>query len=133
MHHTSIRQSIPEIARVLKPKGRASFCDPRLNCLYRAWGKISGGDYFGGEEEVGTLDYPIESTELTAIVQADFDRFEIYQSGGMLRYGMVFASRVFDLQLPLAVSAGLLRGERLVMNLLGLQSLQNFIALLLQR
>jgi SAM-dependent methyltransferase len=42
LHHTAVEQSVPELARVLAPGGRAAFVDPRDNAIYRAWSALMG-------------------------------------------------------------------------------------------
>ncbi len=133
LHHTAIEHSVPALARVLAPEGRAAFVDPLQNPIYRAWTGLAGRRArFCGDEE-GTHDHPLDLDALRALAGRHFAGAEVYASGGPLRYGVVFAARALNLAPRPRTAARLFRAERAALDRLGLQRLYGNFALLLTR
>ncbi len=132
LHHTQIQRSIPEVARVLRAGGKASFVEPVRNVLYQAWRLVSGGVRFCGEEE-GTLDAPVDLRAAREYASAVFSGVTPYLSGGPLRYLLVLGARVFGTELRVESSMQCLRFERRVLSFLRLSPLFNTMVLLLER
>jgi len=132
LHHTDIRNSIPEIARVLAPGGRAGFVDPRANWPYQIWARLFGRTRFCGAEE-GTHDHPLDLDQVRGLTNGHFTRIAVYTSGGLLRYAVVILSRVLRIEPAVERAAQLLRAEQRVMSALRCHRLFNNFALLLER
>lgn len=133
LHHTAIEHSVPELARVMAPGGRAAFVDPLQNPIYRAWTGLMGRRArFCGDEE-GTHDHPLDLDALTALAEAHFDRVEVHASGGPLRYGVVLSARTLGLAPRPHRAASLFRAERALLTRLGLERLFGNFALALVR
>jgi len=133
LHHTAIEHSVPQLARVLAPGGRAAFVDPLQNPIYAAWTGLMGRRArFCGDEE-GTHDHPLDLDALVALAGRHFAGVEVYASGGPVRYGVVFSARTLGLSPRPHQAARLFRAERRALERLGLQRLFGNFALELVR
>ncbi len=133
LHHTAIEHSVPQLARVLAPGGRAAFVDPLQNPIYDAWTRLMGRRArFCGDEE-GTHDHPLDLDALTALAEAHFSAVDVHASGGPLRYGVVLSSRTMGLSPSPHWAGRLFKAERAVLRRLGLARLFGNFALELVR
>lgn len=133
LHHTAVELSVPEVARVLAPGGRAAFVDPRDNVIYRGWSALMGAQArFCGDEE-GTHDHPMDVIALVELARSHFGEVRVFASGGPLRYGVVFAARTLGIAPSPAQAARWFERERRVLAGLGLGALFGNFALCLSR
>lgn len=132
LHHTEIKHSVPELGRLLKPGGRASFVDPRENPVYENWSHLMGRVRFCGDEE-DAHDHPINTEELRSLAAPLFKECEIYESGGLARYAVVLLARTAGLAPSVTQAARLFRAERRVLDTLRLQDLYGNMAVMLER
>lgn len=133
LHHTAIEDSLPELARVLAPGGRAAFVDPLDNPIYRAWTALAGHRArFCGDEE-GTHDHPLDAAALLTLARRHFTRVELHPSGGPLRYAVILAARTLHRAPAPARAARWYTAERRLLHALRLDALYGNLALCLTR
>jgi uncharacterized protein YbaR (Trm112 family)/SAM-dependent methyltransferase len=130
LHHTTLSHSVPEMARTLAPAGKAGFVDPRENPIYETWGHLMGRVRFCGEEE-DAHDHPIDVEALEALAQPLFSDFEVYASGALARYAVVFAARTMRIHPGVKWADRLYRAERAVLERLGLRDLYGNMAIMM--
>jgi SAM-dependent methyltransferase len=132
LHHTELKHSLPDVARVLKEGGRASFVDPQENPIYSTWSHLLGRARFCGEED-DTHDHPLDLDELTTLTDGLFQERELYASGGLARYGLLVIERTTERALPIPLAAALFKAERAALKALKLSRLFGNVAVMLTR
>ena len=132
LHHTDIRESVPELSRVLARGGRASFVDPRVNPIYGTWGKLFGGLRFCGAEE-DAHDHPLVEAELEKLGRGAGVEMSFYASGGPLRYGVVLLDRAARIHVPPSITNRIFRAERSLLARAHLSGLFGNMAVMMSR
>jgi len=132
LHHTDVGKSIPEVYRILKEGGKASFVDPRSNWLYEFIMKMTRGRRFLGVEDE-TLDSPIDLVKVCNVVPKGSD-LQVYTSGGPLRYLMIALNRLLKRNLwSSRYTTTILKFEGCFLSKVGLSPLHNNMAILMKK
>ena len=129
LHHLELGPGLQEIARVLKPGGRAAFTDPNLNPIYRFL-EITRIRNLGRER--GAQCYPLRTRDVQDRATG-FSVVECALSGGPSRYAIVGAIRVLKLRVPFSLSLAVQSVETNVLLKLKLRSLLGSLAVLLEK
>ena len=129
LHHMELNQGLREIARVLKPGGRAAFVDPNLNFIYRI---LESTRIRNLAREPGAQCYPLRVSEVIESA-TDFDKVRCVLSGGLVRYGIVGATRVLKLRIPVTLSLAVQSAETRALRKVRLGSLLGALAVLVEK
>lgn len=130
LHHTDLHQSIPEIARVLKPGGRASFTEPRLNWLYKLFENTKIRKMV---REPGAQCYPLRISDIEENSAGHFKTSRCVLSGGLMRYGIVILTRGFKIPIPVLPSLWVQVAETRILKAFGLDQMLGGLAVLFEK
>ena len=129
LHHLQLGAGLKEIARVLKPGGRAAFTDPSLNFIYKIL-EFTRIRNLG--REPGAQCYPLRIDEIYDSASG-FRTAKCLLSGGPIRYAIVGATRIFKLPVPVSLSLTVQSIETKILLKLRLHSMLGGLAVLLER
>ena len=131
LHHIHLEQGLTELSRVLKPRGRAGFVEPRLNFVYRFFEFTRLRELV---REKGSHCYPLDLSDVASVaVSNNFSRVEYNLAGGPARYVIVGLTRALNLRIPLSLSLMIQQIETRALNALQLRSMLGGMAVLLQK
>ena len=129
LHHMDLNYGLGEIARVLKPGGRAAFVDPNLNFIYRL---LEATRIRNLARERGAQCYPLRVRDVYDNAP-DFSTVKCLLSGGPVRYAIVGIIRVLKLRFPRSLSLLAQSLETKVLLRLKLQSMLGSLVVLLEK
>ena len=129
LHHMDLQLALKEVARVLRPGGRAGFVDPNLNVIYRLL-ELTGLRKLGRDPRAQC--YPIRLEDVYRNTQ-DFRTVRCLLSGGPARYAIVALVRVMRLRIPVSFSLWVQSFETKVLLRLRLHRMLGGLAVLVEK
>jgi SAM-dependent methyltransferase len=129
LHHIQLGEGFREIARILKPGGRAAFVDPNLNFIYRLL-EVTRIRELARED--GAQCYPLRVADVRQNATG-FRTVKCELAGGPLRYVIVGLTRVLKMNVPISLSLKAQSIETGVLTKLKLKSLLGGLAVLIEK
>ncbi len=98
LHHTQIEMAAPEIRRILKPGGKASFVDPVMTLPYRMFIRPFYSQGIGRVDNAKCT--PINPNKVDRFLE-QFNRSRCFRSRTFVHFPLILATRYLDLNLSI--------------------------------